>query len=260
MARQLTSIPYTIAPDAEYPAGRMRNNDPPTVGTPVIEELYGDIIQFFHKLMRLAGVTYNDLPENETQNYQFIEALVAYVRTITASTTQKGVAELATSAETQAGGDNQRVVTPAGLESKTATETRKGIAELATLVETKTGIDSTRIVTVVNMLKTLKPKYFIASANNSTYQFDTQPFAEGNGFCIVTGTGITVRMPSVSDYDTYSRAPTVRLLNQSTGGFTIKTSSGATQYPTTIPSNYYVIYEFNGSEWICCYYGIRPIG
>lgn len=52
-----------------------------------------------------------------------------------ASTTAKGVVELATSAETQTGTDAVRVVTPATLASVTATETRAGLAELATDAE-----------------------------------------------------------------------------------------------------------------------------
>lgn len=147
MARQLTSVPNTDAPDSEYPAGKIRNDNPPTDGTPVIEELYGDITQFFHKLMRLAGLSYNDLPENETQGFQFVQAMAAYIRTLNASTAEKGVVELATNAETQAGIDTQRAITPAGLESKTATTTRNGIAELATNTEVQTGTDAERIVT-----------------------------------------------------------------------------------------------------------------
>lgn len=151
MARQLSSVPNTDPPDGEYPGGKIRNDNPPTDGTPVIEELYGDITQFFHKLMRLAGISYNDLPENETQGFQFIQAMAAYVRTLSANTAERGVAELATNAETQAGIDSQRIVTPAGLESKTATTTRKGIAETATNAETQTGTDTERIVTPASL-------------------------------------------------------------------------------------------------------------
>lgn len=64
-----------------------------------------------------------------------------------ASTTVKGVAELATNAETQAGADSTRIVTPAGLSSRTATTGRTGIAELATQAETDGGSDNSRIVT-----------------------------------------------------------------------------------------------------------------
>lgn len=155
MARNLTSIPDIQAPDADYPVGRIQNEETtptPITGTPIIEELYGDIVQFFHKLIRLAGITHNGLPENETNGFQFITSLTAFVRTVLASTTARGSVELADNAETQAGLDSQRAVTPAGLESKTATSTRKGIIELATGTEVAAGTDSERAITPATLL------------------------------------------------------------------------------------------------------------
>lgn len=64
-----------------------------------------------------------------------------------ATDTRQGVVELATNAETQAGTDTARAVTPAGLASRTATETRTGIAEIATQAETDAGTDDARMVT-----------------------------------------------------------------------------------------------------------------
>jgi hypothetical protein len=61
-----------------------------------------------------------------------------------ASTTVKGIVELATSAETITGSDTVRAVTPAGLHAKVASETAKGLVELATAAETVTGTDTTR--------------------------------------------------------------------------------------------------------------------
>lgn len=64
-----------------------------------------------------------------------------------ASTTVKGLVELATSTETQTGTDTSRAVTPAGLASRVASTSAKGLVELATNSETATGSDSTRAVT-----------------------------------------------------------------------------------------------------------------
>lgn len=71
-----------------------------------------------------------------------------------ASTTVKGIVELATDAETATGTDAVRAVTPAGLASlglgtppPDASATVKGIVELATPTETTTGTDTTRAVT-----------------------------------------------------------------------------------------------------------------
>jgi len=64
-----------------------------------------------------------------------------------ATTEVVGVVELATNAETQAGTDATRAVTPAGLSSRTATETRAGLASVATQAQTDTGADDATIVT-----------------------------------------------------------------------------------------------------------------
>lgn len=58
-----------------YPAGRIVNNTGANNGTPVNEEVYGDLHETKDKLIRLAGIVYNDLPDNETNGYQLVEAL-----------------------------------------------------------------------------------------------------------------------------------------------------------------------------------------
>lgn len=74
-----------------------------------------------------------------------------------ASTTVKGVVELATDAETATGTDAVRAVTPAGLASLNygaapadASATVKGIVELATDAEASTGTDTVRALTPAN--------------------------------------------------------------------------------------------------------------
>jgi microcystin-dependent protein len=64
-----------------------------------------------------------------------------------ATETVKGVAELATQAETNTDTDDERIVTPKKLAARTATDTRTGIVELATNAETQTGTDASRAVT-----------------------------------------------------------------------------------------------------------------
>lgn len=64
-----------------------------------------------------------------------------------ATETVKGVAEIATTAEAQAGTDNERIITPAKLQTVTATETRRGVIELATSAEVIAGTDTERAVT-----------------------------------------------------------------------------------------------------------------
>lgn len=62
---------------SNYPNGRIKNNTGSGNGTPVNEFVYGDIHEAKDKLMRLYGISYNGLPDNETNGYQLIEALIA---------------------------------------------------------------------------------------------------------------------------------------------------------------------------------------
>ncbi len=64
-----------------------------------------------------------------------------------ATESRKGVAEIATTSETNAGTDDERFVTPLKLNGRTATESRTGIAEIATQTEVNAGTDDDRIVT-----------------------------------------------------------------------------------------------------------------
>ena len=87
-----------------------------------------------------AGSAYM-LSQNESQSIycdaanNIYQSVVASAVTPDASTTVKGIVELATNAETQTGTDALRAVTPAGMASVTSTETRAGLAELATDAE-----------------------------------------------------------------------------------------------------------------------------
>lgn len=75
----------------KYPDARIRDNDGSGNGTPVNEALYGDQHEFFAKLLRLYGISYNGLPDNESNGYQLIEAIKAlaskndYILNITSS-------------------------------------------------------------------------------------------------------------------------------------------------------------------------------
>lgn len=77
MARNKANAPNIQAPSGDYPNGRIRDNDGSNNGTPVNEFIYGDIHENIAKLMRRYAIAYNNLPDNETNGYQFIEALRA---------------------------------------------------------------------------------------------------------------------------------------------------------------------------------------
>jgi hypothetical protein len=75
--RKLSSNPNVILSDSNYPNGRIRNNTGTGNGTPVNESVYGDIHVNKDKLMDLYGITPNELPDNEANGYQIIEAMRA---------------------------------------------------------------------------------------------------------------------------------------------------------------------------------------
>ncbi|MEM1002278.1 MAG: hypothetical protein AAGH46_06500 [Bacteroidota bacterium] len=63
---------------ANYPNGRIKDNDGSGNGTPVNERVYGDFHEFFAKLMRLGAISYNGLPDNEINGYQLLSALESF--------------------------------------------------------------------------------------------------------------------------------------------------------------------------------------
>ena len=61
--------------NANYPFGKLINDTGTNNGTPIDEQVYNDIHQFFEKLMFEAGITANNLPDNDTNGYQLYNAL-----------------------------------------------------------------------------------------------------------------------------------------------------------------------------------------
>lgn len=60
-----------------FPDGRIKNNDGSGNGTPINEQVKGDIHEFFDKALRLYGISHNGFPDNEANGYQTIEAVRA---------------------------------------------------------------------------------------------------------------------------------------------------------------------------------------
>ena len=75
--RTLQSVPNIGGPTTAYPNGVIIDQTGETGGTGVTEILYGDLIQTVHKLKRLAAITENNLPDNETNGFQVLTALLA---------------------------------------------------------------------------------------------------------------------------------------------------------------------------------------
>ena len=78
--RLLTAVPNTDPGSTDYPNGRVRDKAGVTDGTTGGEVLFGDITQFFQKLVIDAGITENTLPDNVTNGYQLVTALMGKIK------------------------------------------------------------------------------------------------------------------------------------------------------------------------------------
>lgn len=75
MGYKIISKPNTDGVSSSFPYGKIRDEVSPGDGTPVNTLVYGDFHQFFARLAALAGITLNDLPDNLTNGFQFVDAL-----------------------------------------------------------------------------------------------------------------------------------------------------------------------------------------
>lgn len=76
MARKIPDFTRPVAPSGTYPNGSVQD-DPG--GTLVSESSMGDIFQFFQEIGVNVGLSYNSLPDNTTNGYQFVQALYATI-------------------------------------------------------------------------------------------------------------------------------------------------------------------------------------
>lgn len=59
-----------------YPFGANIQNETDTInGTPVIREIYGDVLMNLYRILELTNVTPNDIEDNKTTQFQLVEAL-----------------------------------------------------------------------------------------------------------------------------------------------------------------------------------------
>lgn len=115
----------------------------------------------------------------------------------TATETQRGIAEVATQAETNAGVVDNVIITPLKLNDRTATETRSGIAEIATQAEVTTGTDDTRIITPLKLTtfagtqKTTRVFADAVARAAATPTFDGQLGSQLDNNALIMATGTT---------------------------------------------------------------------
>ena len=74
MAINLTSKPNVDPADSDFPYGNVKDNSGTNNGTPLNRLVLSDYIQFFHKLMDEAGISYNGVLDNDYSGWQFYEA------------------------------------------------------------------------------------------------------------------------------------------------------------------------------------------
>lgn len=74
--RKLIDTPNIEAATTDYPKGRVKDRSGAIPGTTLTELGIGDLIQLFQKLVIDASITENDLPDNVTNGYQLLEALL----------------------------------------------------------------------------------------------------------------------------------------------------------------------------------------
>lgn len=82
--RALRNKTNVQAPNADFPFGRAKDNPGDNTGTPVDENLLGDILQFFEKLMLDAGIAMNNLPEQVYSGFQLNQSLDARINALSA--------------------------------------------------------------------------------------------------------------------------------------------------------------------------------
>jgi len=75
--RNLDQVPNIGGSSPANPDGVIIDETGGTPGTALTEILYGDLIQVVHKLKRLAAITPNNTPDNETNGFQLLTAFMA---------------------------------------------------------------------------------------------------------------------------------------------------------------------------------------
>lgn len=75
MAYGIENFPNITPANADYPKGAIKDDTGANDGTPVNKLVYDDVHQTHMKILLLAGITANNLPDNVTNGYQYVQAL-----------------------------------------------------------------------------------------------------------------------------------------------------------------------------------------
>ena len=117
-----------------------------------------------------------------------------------------GLIALAGGPEVQAGTNHTKAVTPAGLVNRTATETRTGLVELATVAEATAGVDTLRAVTPAGLKAALLTAFPVGSIYITAGNTNPGTFLGGTWAAI--GAGRTLMGAGTLSPDTYTAGAT----------------------------------------------------
>lgn len=77
--RTLRNFPYAQDSNtSKFPDGQIQNETATQDGTPVVREVYGDILTNIYKIVRDSGLDFNQLEDSEDNGYQLLEALKVF--------------------------------------------------------------------------------------------------------------------------------------------------------------------------------------
>lgn len=98
MAIELANKQNVEAPSLTYEFGSIKDNPGDFSGTPFDRAVYSDFHQWASKMFDNSGLTYNNLPDNTTNGYQFYEAMrenIAKYKSITVYSTNTSLTDTA---------------------------------------------------------------------------------------------------------------------------------------------------------------------
>lgn len=167
---------------AAYPNGQVKDDSGTGDGFPLIQVTTSDIYEFFDKLMRLAGLTFNAQFDNETNGYQFVQACAALASKsdfILPLTTSTGVLQIPTALQILQ--LNEKLICKAGADYATETQIKgTGATPLTVsitsqykngdyimLVRTSGGVQLIRLVTADNINTIVNENAYLKEAGNA---------------------------------------------------------------------------------------------